>query len=163
MRINNVSAGYSDPTALGKRGEAIEVAGSRDGDALELHLPVSGERNEALREILGRYDVTDTTPAEFTEMIQKLYKAGAISDAELQQLAAVRHDMDTDGLEPDESLDLLEYYADKIQHAQRRMEDAEGAAAQRQQLGPLLRRLDWIEKFSLIQSNPSAIGLDAMA
>jgi len=163
MRINNVAAGYSDPTAMGKRGEAGEVAGSRDGDALEVHLPVSGKRSEALREILGRYDVTDTTPAEFTEMIQKLYQTGAISDAELQQLAAVRHDLDSDGLEPDESLDLLEYYADKIQRAQRRMEDAEGAAAQRQQLGPLLRRLDWIEKFALIQSNPDAIGLDAMA
>ena len=114
-------------------------------------------------EILARYDVTDITPREFSEMVQKLYETGTISETELQQLAVIRQDMDLEDLDPDESIDLMEFYVKKIEKAQRQFEDLDGPPQPHQQLTPLLRRLDWIEKFALVQSAPDAIGLDAVA
>jgi hypothetical protein len=96
-------------------------------------------------------------------MIQRLFEAGTLSEQELQQLAAIRIDLDLEGVEADESIDLLEFYAQKIEKAQRRLSDADATAADRQQLGPLLLRLDWLEKFALIQTTPDVIGLDAVA
>ena len=116
-----------------------------------------------MAEILSRYDVTDISPAEFSKMIQKLFEAGTLSDNELQQLAAIRLDLDIDGIEADESIDLLEFYARKIKKLQNRLSDSDAPAADHQQLSPLLHRLDWLEKFALIQSAPEAIGLNALA
>ena len=163
MQVSSILAGYPDPTALGKRGETGEAAASRPAETVQLDAASAAGRAAALAEILSRYDVTDICPTEFSEMIQKLYEAGAISENELQQLAAIRLELDTEGVEADESIDLLEFYVDKIEKAQRRLEDSDDAPASRQQLGPMLRRLDWVQKFALIQSAPDAIGLDATA
>lgn len=161
MQVSSVSAGYPDPTSLGKRGEA-HPPGAAAARTVEIQLG-SEVGPTAAAEILSKFDVTDISPGEFSEMIQKLYVAGVISDEELQQLTAVRHELDTDGIEPDESIDLLEYYARKIEKMQRRLDVSDGPPAAHQRLGPLLRRLDWIEKFALIQAAPDAIGLDARA
>ena len=115
-----------------------------------------------MAEILSRYDVTDISPTEFSQMIQKLFEAGTLSEKELQQLAAVRLDLDLEGVEADESIDLLEFYARKVKKAQRQLSDSDGPS-DREQLGPLLGRLDWLQKFALIQSAPDAIGLNALA
>ncbi|MHC4179561.1 MAG: hypothetical protein ACYSWU_18780, partial [Planctomycetota bacterium] len=123
--------------------------------------PASGAAT-AMAEILSRYDVTDISPGQFSKMVQKLFEAGTLSDNELQQLAAIRLDLDIDGVEADESIDLLEFYARKIKKLQSRLSDSDAPAAERQQLSPLLHRLDWLEKFALIQSAPDAIGLNAV-
>ena len=163
MQISNVSAGYSDPATIGKRRETNELSDTQPGESLRLKETSTAGASAVLGEILGRYDVTDITPAEFTEMLQKLHEAGAITEKELQQLAVIRHDLDLEGMDPDKSIDLLEFYADKIEKTQRRLEDLDGPPAPHQQLGPLLTRLDWIEKFALVQSAPETIGLDTMA
>ncbi len=163
MQINGVPAGYPDPTALEARGQTSEPFGGGGSRAVEVQLGSAVGPRAALAEILSKFDVTDISPTEFSEMIQKLYEAGAIAETELQQLTAIRHDLDTDGVEADESIDLLEYFVEKIEKLQRRLGDLEGPPAEHQQLGPLLRRLDWIEKFALIQSAPDAAGLDAVA
>jgi hypothetical protein len=117
----------------------------------------------ALYEILRRHDVTDVTPEEFAEMIQELYEAGAITEAEFQQLAAIRLDLDAAGLELDDSVDLLEFYSDKIEDAQREPSADAASPSARRALEPLLRRFEWIEKFALVQSASSPIELDALA
>lgn len=162
MQIHSIFAGHSDPAPLGRGTETGQPLGGRPPDAAESPAAAPGAAT-AVAEILSRYDVVDISPAEFSAMIQKLYDAGAISERELQQLAAVRLDLDGDGVESDESIDLLEFYADKIQKIQRRLSDSDDQPIGSQQLGPLLERLDWIEKFALIQSAPDAIGLDALA
>ncbi len=162
MQIPNVSAGYPDPAALSKGGETVEAAGSRPPKAGEIHAFSAGAGTTAMAEILSRYDVTDISPAEFSQMIQKLFEAGTLSEKELQQLAAVRLDLDLEGVEADESIDLLEFYARKVKKAQRQLSDSDDPS-DREQLGPLLGRLDWLQKFALIQSAPDAIGLDAVA
>lgn len=163
MQIRNVSADHPDPTTLAKPGDTGEATGSRPPKAGELHAFSATRETAALAEILSRYDVTDISPTEFSQMIQRLFGAGALSEKELQQLAAIRIDLDVDGVEADESVDLLEFYARKIKKLQSRLSDSDTPAADHQQLSPLLHRLDWLEKFALIQSAPEAIGLDAVA
>jgi len=160
MQIRNIFAGYRDLAAFARGGEKVETAAGRSAE--NSRQTASSEKPiAALAEILSRYDVTDISPTEFSEMVQRLYDAGAISEEELQQLAAIRHDLDTEDVEADESIDLLEFYARKIERTRRTMSDSDAPPAGRQ-LGPLLNRLDWLEKFALIQSAPDAIGLDAV-
>ena len=162
MQIRNLSAGHPDPAGLAKQAETGEITGGPQPKAGQPHAAGATAETNAMAEILSRYDVTDISPAEFSRMIQKLFEAGAISDKELQQLAAVRLDMDLRDMEADESIDLLEFYARKITKAQRQLSDSDAPEADRQQLAPLLHRLDWLEKFALIQSAPHPIGLNAL-
>jgi hypothetical protein len=162
MQIRNVLAGHPDTAALAKPSETGEPTAGQPPRADELHPSSAAGGAAAMAEILSRYDVTDISPTEFSQMIQKLFEAGALSEKELQQLAAIRLDLDLDGVESDESVDLLEFYARKIKKVQARWDDSDGPAAGRQQLGPLLHRLDWLEKFAVIHSAPDAIGLDAV-
>lgn len=158
MQVSHVTAGYSDPATLGRFGEAVEAA---DKSSANRAAGASSQAaGSALNTILSRYDVTEISPAQFTEMIQKLYESGTISESELQQLTTIRHDLDTDGVEPDESVNLLEYYARKIEKSQQQSADSDAGAAGNQRLSPLLRRLDWVQKFAVIQSQPDAAGLD---
>jgi len=162
MHIPGIFAGAGDLAAFGRAKETTDGAVGPASEAQESRGP-SSAATTALAEILARHDVTDITPAEFSSMIQKLFEAGAISESELQQLTAIRHDLDTEGVEPDESLDLLDFYARRIRRQQRQLEDVDGQPAAHQQLGPALRRLDWLEKFALIHEAPDAIGLNAVA
>ncbi len=163
MQIRSVTSGYSDPAALGKRAEPGEVTLGGAAGAGESRGASAGRPNAAMAAILSNYDVTDITPTEFSEMVQKLYEAGAISQQELQQLTAVRHDMDVDGLSPDDSLDLVEFYQRKVKDLMRRSAEGEADAGNSEALAALLRRLDWVQKFALIQLSPDALGLDAVA
>ena len=163
MQISNVSAGYTDSPALGRQGETIERLGTRPADAARLKTTASSPgQTSALGEILARYDVTDISPTEFSEMIQKLYEAGSLSEAELQQLAVIRLDLEAAGVEPDESIDLLDFYTRAIKKLQRRTDQPETPMKEARQFTAMLRRLDWMEKFALIQSAPDAVGLDAV-
>jgi hypothetical protein len=162
MQISNVLAGWADPAAVAKRNDPFEAAGTRAAKAAETGSAATPSNRAALGQILGKYDVRRITPTEFAEMIQKLQKSGAITEGEFQELAAIRLDLESAQLKVNEPVNLMEFYAQKIKDAQRQSENAD-APSTRQQLKPLLRRLDWIEKFSVIQANPGAAGVDAVA
>ena len=57
----------------------------------------------------------------------------------------------------------MEFYSDKLGKAQKNLGANLDEAAQQQSLGPDLRRLDWMQKFAMIQANPDAVGLDVAA
>ena len=162
MQISNVLAGWADPAAVAKRNDPLEAASARGAKAADAGAAAAPGNRAALGQILGKYDVQRITPTEFAEMIQKLQKAGAITEGEFQELAAIRLDLESAKLKVDEPVNLMEFYAQKIKDAQRQSENADTPSA-RTQLKPLLRRLEWIEKFSVIQSNPGAAGVDAIA
>ena len=163
MQISNVSAGYSDPATVSRRGDTGDVDKNQTPPAVELKDAATAVPSVLAGEILSRYDVTDITPMDFSSMVQNLFEIGAITTDELQQLAVVGHDLDIEGIEPDESINLIEFYVDRIEKIQREREGADGPPLPHQQLASLLGRLDWIEKFALIQSAPDAIGLDTVA
>ena len=66
-------------------------------------------------------------------------------------------------MDPDDSLDLTDYYVQKIEKLRNRLEGTDGPPGPDDQFGPLLQRLEWIEKFALVQSLPDAFGIDAIA
>jgi len=163
MQISNVLAGHSGLTMPGKRDESVDPAGVQGPQVVEPQAALLTGAATAMGSILVKYDVTDISPLEFSEMLNKLYEAGTLSEQELHQLASIRLDLELDGVEPDESIDLLEFYVEKIEDTQRRFDDFQDEAAGRRPLAPLLDRLDWLEKFALIQSNPGSVGLNALA
>jgi hypothetical protein len=160
MRIGNVLGGYADPAALGKRVETTEGAARRAVSPAE---PGSGGSADSslVRQILSRYDMSNISPAEFSEMIQNLHQAGAISDGELQELSTVRTDLDADGISANKKIDLTKYYEQKLQEARQQLTGVDDATAQRR-LTPIQRKLDWVQKFALMQSQPDVKGVNAV-
>ena len=164
MRINNVrDSVYSDATAPGKRLESTESTAQGLLNGLtSLSETSSSTSNTALREILAEYDVADITPREFSEMLQKMHKNGIISDDEFKDLSLIRTDLEGDQVDPDDSINLVEYYANKLR---KQPEDIDASNLTNNETPPeaLRRRLDWLEKIALVQSSPDEIGLDAVA
>ena len=170
MEISGVlAAAKFVSTALGnlvRRSEPADVAQGKPVEPSASQPAPSAASQTAFQEILGLYDVKDISPRDFSEMIQKLYEAGALTDQELQELSLVRMDLDLEGVDPDESLDLVEFYFDKLRELQGGREDLAGsdgsASADRSALAASIQlRLDWLAKAATIQSGPDAIHLDA--
>jgi len=147
------------PPAEKSDGEPLDWLGLQGGSAVD---PAA-----AARAILARYDLSDISPREFSEMIQELYSVGALSDAEFQDLALIRLDLDLDGLDPYESIDLVEVYSDKLEGLKRQLADSEGSIAElcgeRSSPSVVQRQLVWLQKAAMIHSDPDTAGLDTLA
>jgi hypothetical protein len=163
MQISNVISGLADPTTWGKKGESAVQSGASALKSSEPQTQTNPAAQKATADILRQYDVTRISPEAFSQMIQKLYKAGTLSEKDYQELSAVRTDLEKAGLEPNETVNLLEFYSDKVSKAQKAMGTTLDDAAKQQLLGPDMRRLDWMQKFGMIQANPDAVGLDMAA
>ena len=165
MQISNVLAGYSDPAAPGKRTEPAEGSGRPMLADLAAQAHPGSAPSAALRTILSSYDVADITPRDFSEMLQKLYELGAISDEEFKSLALVRLDLEQDDVDPDQEINLVDYYAAKLGRGQLFGEhlDPKASSTSESSEGAVRRRLDWMRKLALIQSAPEEIGLDIAA
>ena len=162
MQINTVRNGlYPDPAASGKRSDAVEAAGATQTTSPTL--PSAGpSASAALREILAQYDVTDITPREFSEMLHKMHKSGVIAEDELKDLNLIRMDLDREGVDPDESLNLVDYYANKLREQSPEF-DATTLSGDKPSPEVLRRRLDWLQKIALVRSSPDEVELDALA
>lgn len=163
MQINGVVSGYSDPTMLGKRAQGVEGAGSKLVEKLISTPGGDTSRAEALGEIVSQYDVTSITPTEFSEMMQQLYQANVLSLEELQEMTKIRVDLDRAGISPDENVNLLEFYQERLH----RLEIAAGGPRPEGQVNDQLpalqstrQRLDWLQKLAVVQSAPEQLGLD---
>jgi hypothetical protein len=163
MQISNVISGLSDPTSWGKKGEAAVQTGASAIKSIDSQVQTNSNAQKASADILRQYDITNITPTAFSQMIQKLYKAGAISEKNYQELSAVRGDLEKAGVEPDESVNMMEFYSDKVSKAQKALSDTLADASSQQSLGSDMHRLDWMQKFAAIQANPDAVGLDVAA
>jgi hypothetical protein len=163
MQISNVISGLADPTTWGKKSETALKAGTNPVKSTESPSQASPAVQKATVEILRQYDMTRITPDAFMQMIQKLHQAGALSEKDFQELSAVRADLQKAGVEPNESINMLEFYSDKLSKAQMNMGATLDEASRQQGLGPDMRRLDWMQKFAMIQANPDAVGLDMAA
>jgi hypothetical protein len=161
VKINNILGGLSDALPLNKRAEPAEASQSQSTKTAASAATSAVGTSPVLRQILAKYDVTAISPSEFSEMVQKLYNGGAISAQEYHELSAIRVDLEASGVSPDETVNLVELYRDKAQSAQRQASASEGAS--QQDAGAVLRRLDWMEKFSAIHAQPDSAGLNTLA
>ena len=162
MKISNVFAGLSDPTGIIKHLEKTESKAKAAGSATtaEPETVQTDTSAEALRKILAKYDVADITPNDFTKMVQELRDAGAISKEDVTDLASVRLDLEQAAVQPDDSVNLLDFYRDRIQKIQ---QNSEAAPAEKQQLGAMQHRLEWLQKLATSHGNPESIGLSTTA
>jgi hypothetical protein len=170
MQITSIFSGYSDPAKAGRRNEPLEAAigAAAKADALGgSNSALSPGSSEAMREILGQYDVTGISPRAFSEMLQKLNRAGVLPDKDFQELSLIRLDLERDGIEPDDRVYLVQLYARKLRDFQEQLkefqEKSSSLTAAEAAIAPLRRRLECLQKFAAIHANPGAVGLDALA
>jgi hypothetical protein len=163
MQISNVLSSFTDAAKLG--GKKAETAA---GSLLKILKPSdaavqpSAASRAAMNDILKKYDVTNITPEDFSKMITKLHDANAISDQEFQELSSIRTDLESQGVASDQTVNLVQLYGDQLRKVQQQMGDKPDVASQ-QKLAPAMRKLDWLQKFALIHSNPDAAGIDMAA
>jgi hypothetical protein len=158
------------------RGAAPSEVASQAEKSTEALAPPRSERNaatlspeaqEKLRDILARYDVTNISPRDFSQLIAELKESGAIGDADQEVLAQVRLELDRGGLDPDELVDLTQILEQKLQTQERdlrRQEEKQGAPIDRSAaLHETLRQIDWISKFALLHRAGDYQPLNAVA
>jgi hypothetical protein len=156
MKISNIIAGLTDAKAASKRPETIELSPGKPSQAQwpdGLNPAAAAE----LRKALAGFDVTAITPDEFSTLVQRLYKAGAISQEDYQQLAAIRADLHAEGIRPDERVNLVEFYGRKLRRLQSRIDSLD--PAERQQLAAVTLRLDWVQKLAAMRQSPQGFGV----
>jgi hypothetical protein len=163
MQISNIISGLTDPTNLGKKNETAAAVNENVSKAVDAQVQTNPAARKVTAEILRKYDVTRISSDQFMQMIQNLYKAGALSEKDYQELSAMRSELEHDGIEPDEQINMLEHYSDKVSKAQKELGDTLSDAARQKSLGPDMRRLDWLQKFAAVQASPDALGLDIAA
>ena len=159
MQISNVVSGVTDAASATKR--AVDASAATATQAVGTGSTQTDGSISALRDVLTKYDITDISPNEYSSMIQDLYQKGAISKTDFQNLAAVRVDLETAGVDSDQSTNILDFYRQQVAKAQRDAGNTSGAVAS-QNMAPMLQRLSWLEKFAAGHAQPDTIGLNAL-
>jgi hypothetical protein len=160
MQIAGLSAGYAGSGAVGRKNELLAaVAGEADGKSGQGSVGPNAMMG-LLTGIVSGYDLTDITPRDFSNMLRELRDAGVLTEAEYGDLAQIRLDMDAENLDPDDSINVLEFYQKTLDRARHDGESPDDAAAAA--LASTQRRLDWLEKVNILQESPDAAGLNAL-
>lgn len=163
MQISNVLGGVTD-AAKWTGAKAETAAGSalsvlKPGDAAS---QPSATARTAMNDIMKQYDVTKITPEDFSKMITQLHDANAISNQDFQELSSIRADLENQGVPSSQPVNLVQLYGDQLKQVQQQMGDTPDAESL-QKLAPVMRKLDWMQKFALLHSNPDAAGIDVAA
>ncbi len=164
MQIGNVLSSQTDLTSAGKR---ASNAGTAVASLVEATSSTSTTSTSGVAEVMRKYDLTEITPDEFAEMIQKLHENGSLTDEEYSQLVQLRAEMQSDGLAGDEDLNILTYCEQKCAALQQRADAEEKGSAQRaataKQLATMQECSEWVQKLQLVHESPDSIGLNATA
>jgi hypothetical protein len=156
MQIPGIQTG-PDVSALAKRNGPL-TAGAAKPAAAKAATPAATPASAAMRQILAQYDVTNISPSDLSTMVQKLQQSGAVSPQDAKELGAMRVDLDQAGVAPDQSINLVDFYRQRVQEAQDKF-DGDPGAVQQQQLQSSQQRLQWAEKFAAGHAHPEDIGL----
>jgi hypothetical protein len=157
MQITGLSAGYTDSGTVGRRSELLAASA---GNGSEQATQAAGGSNVTMGLLMGvvsQYDLNDITPRDFSQMLRELRDAGAITEAEYGDLAQIRLDMDAENLDPDDSIDLLDFYRKTVDRA--REDDASNESLV---FVAMRRRLEWLQKVAILQESPEAAGMNAL-
>ena len=160
MLVKSVLSRMANLARLSHLAEAGEPASKKTAETTASN-GSSAANSAALREIVSEYDVTKISPRAFSDMLQKLHQAGAVSDAEFQDLSMIRLDLDKEGLDPDKGVNLVELYADRLKRLRREREDfPDSPEVSPPAMASAQRRLEWLQKVATIQSPHGAGGVD---
>jgi hypothetical protein len=158
--VTGVSAlsGLLSPLAkLGQQEEATETTAA-------VSTTETQTADAALRAVLARYDVTQITPSQFAQMLEEIRSTGALSDSDLSQLGEVLQDLENESIDEDEQVDLVQFYTDKLDELQDKVEmdgsDEDAFSGVATSLAAVQNRLSWVTRFSLVHADPDAVGID---
>ncbi len=123
--------------------------------------------SESFRRILERYDVRNISLREFSALVQELQAAGAISDADLAELALIRLEIENACADPDEALNLIAIVEEKLREREEELnwrKRTEGADAVNRQISlrPIERQLAWLRKFAAIHDDTRTSSLNVL-
>jgi hypothetical protein len=164
MQINTVLNKLSDPTSWGKKGDSLPPAAQSVVKTASAATQLSPAASKAAVSILRKYDITNISADDFSQMVTQLHQAGALSDKDVQDLSNVRTDLAAAGISPTQSVNLVDFYASKVQQDQKSIQsNGENGVVNQQQLGADKHQLDWMQKFATIQEHPDTIGVDMAA
>ncbi len=158
MLIQSILGGRPDPATLARK-ESSDTGNVHRHAVSTTEPSMSAPRDDALRAIAAEYDVTDISPRAFSEMIDRLRQAGALSDKDYQELAAIRVDLEQAGVGPDDEIDLVQFYRQRLQEA---AHAEESQKSPRPDLERLRARVEWLQKFAALRS-PEASPIDTAA
>jgi hypothetical protein len=163
MQIKNILTHYSGLGTQGRSSTPAAAGASRTTAAIS---PASGASSSAAaQKILSQYDVKNISPQEFSDMLQKLHQAGAVSSADFQSLSAIPGELEKEGTSSDQRVNLVQIYTDKLQQLQTQNptssggngQTAAGAAA-----APAQRCLQLLQKFAMSHATPNGMGLNTV-
>jgi hypothetical protein len=156
MQVTNLLSRYLDKSPINRRSESADAAGSQQPVDIPQNLLSPGKSTQAAQEVLANYNVNQITPRQFSQMLQALREIGAISEQQFQDLSTIRAELDAQGIEPDEEVDLVKFCED-------RLADAREVNAEPALVTAMEKRLESLRKFALIQSAPEMAGWNSFA
>jgi len=164
MQINNVLSSQADVTSAGKRAAS---AGTAAANSVASAATASTSSTSAMAEVMRNYDLTEMTPTQFSEMIQKLRDNGSLTDAEYSQLAQLRAAMESDGIASDQAINVLNYCSQKCQALQKQADALEKGSTTRASAEKSLATMQdchsWVQKLQVVHQSPDSIGLNTTA
>lgn len=169
MQINGIAQQLLAPLGFDRNNSSSNDA-TNPGPIKIVNDDVITSDGGAFHRILSRYDVTNITPGEFSNLVQELHEAGEIDDAEFRELAKMRLELEQSGVPFDEPTDLVDFFSDKLNKQADEFQtsraadplhpptDKEAAAF----TAEAKRQLEWIRKFALVSdAGAEAIDLGA--
>ena len=167
MDIKGILGGLSSVLPTGSSEKQPKTQEPSPGDVTPAPVSFSPLSQHAVVEILSRYDVTQITARDFSQLIQELKQSGAITSADQDELALLRLELDQQGIDPDEPLDLVDLLQRKLQTQERelsKLEDKQGNTIDRSEaLAATLRQMDWISKFAFVHQSGGYRPINAVA
>ena len=163
MNVPNILSGLADLTSQAKS-SATSAVKTAAGKAAAVDPSSPPTPTAAMREILSRYDMANITPNDFSKLIQQLSDKGTISQKEMQELSSIRVDLENAGVSPDESVNLLDFYQQRIAKVQDAAAHSPDAAAVVQpNIDLLVGRLSWLQKFAAVRQQGGQSGVNSVA
>lgn len=159
MKINPISSGIATASGLA---QAARSSGKKAASTVTSGIQSVAAAASAFREVVSQYKVTNVSPQEFVEMLQKLHSAGAISEADYKDLLAIRSDLESEGIAPDAATNLIEFYTNRIAKLQKAQTNTLDPTTQTA-IDTAQRRLDWLKKVAAVQSSGASVGVDKTA
>jgi hypothetical protein len=167
MDISQILNAFKTPSAAKSPGSSGTTTSVPNVAADPPQSGFSPELARAIREIASRYDLTEISPHDFSELVKKLQDAGALSTADVQELAHIRLELEQSGIDPHEPVDLVRFFQQKLAQQEKDLRKQEarqpGLTLNRTDaLSGILRQIDWLQKLSSVDRRARVDPFDAV-
>ncbi|MGE3408392.1 MAG: hypothetical protein AB7I37_16355 [Pirellulales bacterium] len=143
MHFSSIPGGQQIVGAWSKGADMVQASlGAAAGGTATVQPGQTGP--STLKKIVAQYDLTRVSPREFSELLDRLKQSGALSDADFQDLAGIRLELDKADFSPDETVNLLELLSGRVAAL---TSEAAGNINQ-ESLSSAQRQLAWVRQFS---------------